>query len=160
MNKKADEKYLSIWMFLIWAIIGVSIVLGVLMFYSVQGDVRQIEAQSLADRLSSCITTNFNYGEITKSDFNIYLKCNLNKDIFDKQNIYYFNINITAEQKQTEKIISGGTNWKTECDYQFLRKEADRENKFPQCTKQDSTAFDSTTNKKYIVSIITASNQK
>jgi hypothetical protein len=161
MNKKADEKYLSIWMFLIWAIIGVSIVLGVLMFYSVQGDVRQIEAQLLIDKLSSCITTNFNYGEITKSDFDIYAKCGLNKDVFEKENFYYFNINLTGVGVgQLGKIIRGGNNWETECNYQFLKKEADREDKFPQCVKQESTAFDSKTNKKYIVSITTASNQK
>jgi len=161
INKKADEKYLSIWMFLIWAIIGVSIVLGVLMFYSVQGDVRQIEAQLLADKLSSCITNGFNYEEIKGSNFDIYAKCSLNKNVFDEENFYYFNINITGEGNgQLGKIILGGNNWKTECDYQFLKEEAEKENKFPQCTRQDSTAFDSKTNKRYIVSVITASNQK
>jgi len=161
-NKKADEKYLSFWMFLIWAIIGVSIVLGVLMFYSVQGDVRQIEAQSLVNRLSSCLSFGFNYEEITKSDFNIYLECGLNKYVFDKQNFYYFNINITdgSITSQSEKIISGGNNWKTECDYQLLKKETEKESKFPQCAKKDSIVFDSKTNKKYVISVIAASNQK
>jgi len=161
MNKKADEKYLSIWMFLIWVIIGVSIVLGVLMFYSVQGDVRQIEAQLLADKLSLCLISNFNYAEILKSDFDIYSKCGLNKDIFDKGGLYYFNINITGENSgQLGKIIFGGNNWKTECDYQFIKEESDREKNFPQCAKQDSFVVDSKTNKKYTVSIVAASNQR
>jgi len=160
INKKADEKYLSVWMFLIWAIIGVSIVLGVLMFYSVQGDVRQIEAQLLTDSLSSCIISSFSYEEIAKSDFDIYSKCGLNKYVFDKQNFYYFNINITGEiNSQPEKIITGGNNWKTECDFQFT-KEAIKEDKFPQCARQDFIVFDSKTNKKYTISVIAASNQK
>ncbi|PIO05237.1 hypothetical protein COT47_05615 [Candidatus Woesearchaeota archaeon CG08_land_8_20_14_0_20_43_7] len=157
INKKADEKYLSIWMFLIWAIIGVSIVLGVLMFYSVQADVRQIEAQLLTDRLSACIISGFNYEEIAKSNFDIYTTCSIYKNVFDKENLYYFNIDISEEGNESIlKTISGGNNWKTECDYQFIKKE----DKFPQCAKQDSTAFDSKTNKKYTVSVIAASNQK
>ena len=158
-SKKADEKYLSIWMFLIWAIIGVSIVLGVLMFYSINGDVRQVEAQSLADKLSLCLTTSFSYEEIAKSDFDIYSKCGLNQDVFSKTNFYYFNINITGEDNsQLEKIFLGGDNWKTECDFQFADQKT--EDKFPQCVRQDFIVFDSKTNKRYAVSIVAASNQK
>lgn len=161
INKKGDEKYLSIWMFLIWAIIGVSIILGVLMFYSVQGDVRQIEAQLLADKLSLCITNNFNYEEITKSDFDIYTKCGLNRDVISNENLYYFSIGIYENvSAPVLKTLSGGNNWKTECDYQFMKKEAERENKFPQCAKRDFTAFDSKKNKKYMLLVIAASNQK
>lgn len=160
-GKKADEKYLSFWMFLIWAIIGIGIFIGISIFYSASGDARQLEAQALANKLSSCLTRDFSYAELSLADFDIYSKCRLNKAAFETSNFYYFRLNIfELGSENLIKTITGGNNWKTECDLQFTKADDEKEKKFPQCAQQAVFVSDAETNKKYTISITAASNQR
>jgi len=82
-NKKAGEKYLSIWMFVIWVMIGVAIVLGVFTFYSVQGDVRMEEAEILNLKLINCLIDSGELDEIfLNPNTDVAEKCKINKDLF------------------------------------------------------------------------------
>ena len=51
INRKADTKLLSIWWFLVLTIIGVGIIIGTMVFFSKNIDLRAQEAEILSVRL-------------------------------------------------------------------------------------------------------------
>ena len=68
MNKKAGERILSIYLFIIYIIVGVGIVSGVILFRSSSLDVREIEAEISYKNDSS---TNNYINEIPISEYPI-----------------------------------------------------------------------------------------
>jgi len=64
MNKKADERVLSIYLFIIYTIVAVGIVGGVLLFYGPL-DVRSLEAGVLTDKVIDCLVEQ---GELKEFD--------------------------------------------------------------------------------------------
>lgn len=54
-NKKADERVLSIYLFIIYIIVAIGIVSGVLLFYGAL-DIREVEAEVLTDKVIDCLT--------------------------------------------------------------------------------------------------------
>ena len=157
-NKKADERYLSPWMFAIWALVGIFIVAGVLMFYNAQGDVRELEADILNIRIFDCISKDFSYSEVSAEEFDIYDKCGLNQAVLDESGNFYFKIIIKDESGQVlGNPIKAGANFETECGFQL--EENRKEQGFPQCVFKELSVFDKTQNKEYILDLTTASNQ-
>lgn len=168
-DKDADEKYLSPWMFLVWAIIGLFIIGGVIIFYSAQGDVRTSEANILTSRVLDCIGEKFNYTELTNENFDIYEKCSFDKEILENSGFFY--INITAKEIKTgnsedleksKEIFKIGANFAVECGHQFdqIKNEKRQEKTFPQCAAKSLYAFDEQQNKNYILKVTAASDQK
>lgn len=95
-NKKADSRLLSPYLFIILGIIGVGIVLGVWIFYSVEADVRFEGSKILANKLIPCIVEdNYLKEDITLE--NIVQDCSLDEDKFTPNGDYYFKININEE---------------------------------------------------------------
>jgi hypothetical protein len=155
-NKKAGERYLSIWMILIWFIILVAIVIGVLLFNSIKIDTRAIESNSLSERLISCIQGNFSYEQITSANFSIYKFCNLNRDVADGA-MYFFNITLSSSGKMFS-ISGGNPDYSVQCGYQSLSGKT--EPNFAQCTNKQIALTDKKTAQIYNLQIVTASNQK
>jgi len=155
-NKKADERYLSPWMFLIWCIIGVSIIIGVIQFYSVLADARVSEANTLNVRILDCLSQDFNYAAVSSMSFDIYAKCNLNKDVLESKNdYYYFNASIKdSSGKILYSIAKGVLNFDVMCKYGKI------EPNFAQCKKQSLHVKDASDGKDYVLELTTASNQK
>lgn len=87
-NKKADERVLSIYLFIIYIIVSIGIVSGVLIFYGKQLDIRYAEAGMLNNKVIDCLVEQGKLNpEILKADFNIINFCNLNlKDNTQKSN--------------------------------------------------------------------------
>ena len=57
-NKKADSRLLTPWMFFVIGLIGITIVFGVVVFFSGNADVRIREAKSLSNQLVYAISDN------------------------------------------------------------------------------------------------------
>ncbi len=66
MNKKAGERVLSIYLFIIYIIVAIGIVSGVLLFYG-PSDIRETEASVLTDKVIDCLVDG---GELEKEIFN------------------------------------------------------------------------------------------
>jgi len=155
-SKKADERYLSPWMFLIWAIIGVSIIIGVIQFYSVIVDSRALEASILNTRIMDCVSQEFNYAKISNPNFDVYGACNLNKEVLESKNdYYYFNLSVKdSSGKFVYSIVKGVGKFEVLCSYEQT------EQNFAQCSKKSISVQDVADGKKYTLYLVTASNQR
>jgi hypothetical protein len=145
LNKKADEKILSIYLFIIYIIVLTGIISGVLLFYGSPLDVRELESNILTTRIINCLTEQGNLkSEVLGDNFsltsecNIYLKdnANENKDEQYAVKIGFFNFDScfnTTSSTCSEKIkeISIGRN--DFFEYCKLGEEAEAK-KFPKCT--------------------------
>ena len=156
-NKKAGEKYLSFWMFLNWFLILIFVVIGVVIFYQVQIDIRAQEADILANRLADCFSTEFSYDAAAKPDFNIYSFCGLNEKALNTA-IYYFSVNISSSETQDLLLWGGNKDYITQCGHQRLMEKP--EPNFAQCSSKKASVVDIKTGKTYFVSILAASNQR
>src|SRR3989344_4727886 len=146
LNDKKAEKYLSPWLFLIFAIIGTGIIIGVIIFYSKAVDVRAEEAYFLTTRISDCIIDNgYLKNSFFDADFDIFKECSLNHNILDKSGYFYFDISIYDESekllKETEK---GDRNLKIQWE---IKKE---EEHFAECFEQKVRTL-SDYNQKYLL---------
>ena len=167
-NKKGEE-ILSIWMFLVWVIVGVGIVLGVLVFYSAKFDVRGLEADSLSDKVVDCLVDG---GEIKagfldeiykiKEDFDLYKECKLNGDMIKESYVLYVEVDDFGTCKgESGKLICtkidektyGGESVQTECE---LNKNEQSKN-FPICKEKRVFAFSG--EKQILLKVIGGSNQ-
>ena len=73
-NKKAGsgEQWLSPYMFVIWIIIILFLLLGYSRFYSAWGDIRQIEAGVLAEKVLFCLGDKLSYEDIAPWKINFF----------------------------------------------------------------------------------------
>lgn len=125
-NKKGGEKYLSVWWFFILAIIGVGIVAGIYIFYYADIDVKEIEADILANRMIGCLVEAGSIKSELLSE-EIFDACYLNKEAIEKSGKYYLEIKVyDAENCKTGEIdkckIENETSFgvqdlKTQCQY-------------------------------------------
>ena len=156
-NKKADERYLSPWMFIIWGLIGVAIVAGVIIFYSSSLDVREEESKILLNRVADCLVGVGNVNEnYFKEDFDFYQECNLNKEIFESGKLYYVGIifyNSSGQEIKDFRKEYGVLSWKTLCDYQKGKTESN----FPQCSQ--GILYAANSSQDFRIKIIAGSNQ-
>lgn len=78
INKCADERLLSIYLFIIYIIVSIGIVSGVLVFHGAGLDVREIEAEILSDKIIDCLVNEGELvGEVLNEDFNLEEFCNI-----------------------------------------------------------------------------------
>jgi|SRR3989344_9116222 len=156
-NKKADDRYLTFWMFANWIVIALAVIIGAVMVYSFQIDTRSAEAAILANRLSDCISENFNYSELSAKNFNIYDKCKLNMVVLNDYDLYYFKILIQDSSKTSSALITGGDGtFAVLCE----SKVTETSPNFPRCSSKEFLVRDEQLNQPYTLSILTASKQK
>ena len=149
MNKKGS-KYLSPWMFFIWVIIAIPIVIGVLMFNSSQGDIRSIDSDFLATRILDCLIDGFDYDEISNEEFDVYEKCDLNKDVLDESGNYYYSVYLLSDSGAEELFFGGESAWGVYCRAQEGVESIEGEN-LPRCTKKKAYVFDE---KDYLLEVL------
>lgn len=76
MDKKADERVLSIYLFIIYIVVSIGIVSGVLLVQGSGLDVRRVEAEILADKVIDCLVDQGNLNsEVLDGDFNLLDFC-------------------------------------------------------------------------------------
>ena len=147
LNKKADEKLLSIYLFIIYIIVLIGIISGVLLFYGSPLDVRELEADILNSKIIDCLTEQGNLKTGVLDDkFNLAESCNLylkdntarNKEEPYAIKISLFNFDSCSNGDQiscSEKIkeISMGRN-----DYfEYCKIEQNaKAMKFPKCSEK------------------------
>ena len=148
MNKRGDE-ILSIWWFFILAVIGVGIVLGVLRFYSIYADVREVDADILGNRIYDCIVSQ---GQLRNDfrDFNIFSECKLNKEVLDSSGDYFINVSIydPNDKLARPEITAGVLSFQITCDVNAKS--------YARCSEKNVYAF--LNDKRYLIKILTGSN--
>jgi len=152
MNKKGAERYITPWMFLIWAIIGVAIVIGVLIFNSARIDVREKEADILAINLVDCLVDNGYLREEVMEDFNIFDECNLEEEVI-RNGDYWFNVSI-YEEGLIRNFTAGVGDFEMQCK---LKKTAEAE-QFAECSRK--TVYVLMENKRVRMGVLAGSNQR
>ncbi len=159
-DKIGDEKYLSFWWYLIIIIVGVGIAAGVFIFYSSPIDARDVESKIIYDRLSDCLVRNgFLEQDVFSSNFDIFEKCEINKEIFSGQTNFYFNIKFRNETGRIREDLAGGDlSYQKDCE---IAKNIEAE-KFPVCYKnvQPFFYYENGEMKKGLLEVLTASNQE
>lgn len=85
-GKKADEKIMSIWMFIIWFAVAFSIVASIAFVYKVEVDIRELQSSAVAERIAECIISKGNLRQDFSSEFDVFKNCNLNKE---SENLYF-----------------------------------------------------------------------
>lgn len=78
MNKKAGERILSIYLFIIYIIVSVGIVSGVIIFKSSDLDVREIEAGILSDKIIDCLVEQGRLRADFDENFDLVEECDFN----------------------------------------------------------------------------------
>jgi len=152
-DKRGGERYLSPWMFVVWALILVGIVAGVIIFYAAQIDVRADEADILSTRIADCLIEN---GKIMENlgSFDIFETCNFNEEIIENEELFFIDIRFFVDGKEKEELRKryGVLGWESLCAFQ----EEDEQENFPRCSEKTVYGF---TDKEFKIKILTASNQ-
>lgn len=90
MRSKKGEKLLSIWWFVTLALVGVAIVAGVLMYFSGDIEIKQIEAGILSQKVVNCVVRHgFLVEDIFNENPDILKLCSLNPKVFENGNFYF-----------------------------------------------------------------------
>tara|TARA_Y100000034_G_scaffold101437_1_gene125756 strand:- start:1328 stop:1807 length:480 start_codon:yes stop_codon:yes gene_type:complete len=122
MNKKATDKILSVYWFIILFIVVAAIVYMVSVFYGEPYDIREIEANVMINQIADCITKNGKLKEDFNKDVNLLDYCHFNfnvEDFKDWNNNQYW-INVSKYDFNTQKfsfeILEGNVNLKEFCN--------------------------------------------
>ena len=135
MDKKGTDKILSIYWFAILIIIAGGIFAIISMFHSSPYDVREIEANLLANKVAECLSTQGKISSLkildTSGDFllteaNILEICHLNFVVedelgFKKNPQYYLGLTIFKVSDVTTPVLDiskGNINYKADCQIQ------------------------------------------
>ena len=140
MNKKGEEKIISVYWFIMLILVAGGIFLMVSSFYNYPYDVREAEAEILSEKLASCIYSGgkFNPELMHISDTQISFKeefrdnfldkCDLildGEDSFDKIQYYiqidFFKVesfrNMKGKLNKVFSISEGNPNWISDCNF-------------------------------------------
>jgi len=161
LNKKGAEKIFSIWWFFIITVIATTTVIAVLLFYSAEVDVKEVEAQVLAERVLSCLNQNGVLdSSFLDSNFNIIERCSLNKDVFAAGSDFLFEVSAYDESSKLIKTLSiGNGGFKADC--MVLESQKIKAERYPKCISKEEKIlfFDKGVLKSGKISILAASNQ-
>jgi len=117
-NKKADSRLLSPWLFLVLAIIGVCIVIGVWIFYSIETDIRFAEARALSNRLIWAVSEEGYLREEVLGNYDIMRGAGLEDEKFIRAGFFYFNLTIVEPEENGEEYVLKSF-WAGEFDFEI-----------------------------------------
>lgn len=130
MNKKADGKIISVYWFVVLVVVAGGVFLMVNMYYNSPYDVREVEAELLAEKVADCIYFKgklnpdliSNTG-VFKEEFIDHLsdRCSLNLDPVGQwvKPQYYIEVDFYDFVDKRNVILNmseGNLNWKPDCD--------------------------------------------
>lgn len=154
MNKKAGEKLLSIWWIFVLLVIGGGILIGVILYYSTDINIKGIEAEILTERIINCITDNgYLKAEVLADNFNITEKCRLDTEVFSMGSNFYFNLSVYKDKDLIKNIIAGDNSIEKDC---IIEQKIKAEH-FPVCFEQKEIAL--IDDKTYSVIVLAGSSQ-
>ena len=166
MNKKAEERYLSPIMFFVWGLISISMITGVLIYYSAKADVRaEEEAEFLALKIIDCLVDNGYLNENVKEGFDIFKECKLSEKVITSE-YFYFHVSFSDISDPVNPILNnpikeiekGYKDLKTQCE---IKEDSDSKAKyFANCfTTSVYTSNKSDSSQKFLIEFIAGSNQ-
>lgn len=125
-NKQGTEKILAIYWFVILILVAGGIFAMVYSFYHSPYDVRNIEAQSLINKVADCISQRGILQEDFLKQENLLEHCNLNFNSegfedWEKEVQYYVEVEIYSLQDENNpsfQIFAGNEKWKPYCGLQ------------------------------------------
>ena len=118
LNKKAsDELIISPFFFLMLGLIGIAIITSVVVILSSNSDIRVGEAKTLNDRLVYAIDDNgYLNKEIIKGGFDIISQADINPQMIENSNDFYFNIGIYDEKGVLRyNFVKGNGDFEIQC---------------------------------------------
>jgi hypothetical protein len=135
-DKKA-EKLLTIWWFFVLALVGGAIVIGVLIYYSGEIDIRKLEAELLSDRILVCLSEQGKLNEeFLKDDFDIFQECMLDREIIENSGDFYINVSLyNSEGEGIKEITKGVGSFEVNCKLEG--------GDYPRCYEKEVFVFDS-----------------
>ena len=158
-EKRAEERILFSFMVAVWFLIGLGVMLGIYISYGNEADVKQLQAGILADKIAGCLIDNSKLiDDITKDEFDIFTKCNFDKEIVSGSK-FYFSIsftNISGEGEFRKPIIIGNKDALTQCS---LRESNIPGTHYFRCVEKKYYAF-SKDNKLILIDIYTGANNE
>jgi len=143
MNKRGDERILSLYWFVIFVIIAIAVVSGVYIFFSDPLDTRQIEGSILADKVIGCFVEQGKLSEVYSgiNGGNFEEKCKLvlkdeTKEAYKIEDQYY--IEFKAGDRTFKYKEESESRFEPFCD-----KEESKKN-IPICIKKKLAVLDET----------------
>ena len=160
MNKVGSENILSIWWFLVLAIVAAGIALGVFMFYSADVDVREVESGIMVNKIYDCLNNNgYLRSDVFLDNFDLYKECDINRDVFFEDGAgYYLNVLIFDGNVNLFENHSRSEDLKRNCIIGKGIKTKD----FPECFsgEENFLYISDGIQKELIVRVLAVSNQK
>ena len=167
-NKKAMEKMLSAYWFVILIIVSGGIFAMVTVFYGHPSDIREIEANILLNKIADCLSQQgrINQDLLSQGNFNqdfknnFLKKCTLNFAVEKNWDVpqYYIEINfynISNLKKSVFTISEGNKNIKEDCK---TKKEEENYQKLSKCIEKSIYALDENHNQ-HIIKILSVVNK-
>ena len=115
-GKRADSRMISPWLFLILAIIGVAIAVGVFSYFSGTADIRIREAKALSDRLIYGISEEGYLKEgVNTGGYDILEKSGIDSKVMDNQGFFYFNVSIYEGDRLKASFLKGNGDFEIQC---------------------------------------------
>ena len=160
-DKKAGEKLMAFWWFFVLAVISGGIITAVLIFYSADYEVRNVESELLYGKVLDCFVKN---GIIQTNLFldeaDIIDLCNLNKNQFSKGSKFYFRVSLyDKEINLINEHKEGDFSFEKDCEIVLNGVDAQH---YPRCAlrKEMVTLNENNVKKNFVLEILAASNQK
>lgn len=116
MWNKKGEKLLSMWWIFVLVVIGGAVVIGVLIYFNAEINIKEMEADVLGERIVRCLTRNgFLRQDFLDKEFDIFEECKLRGQAFTGGN-FYINISVYGETGPLrEEIRKGGASFEKNC---------------------------------------------
>ncbi len=136
MNKKGEEKYFSIWWFLVLLIVGGCVAYVTSSFLSMNKDIRFLEAGTLYTQVENCIVKdNILDISVFNENYNLFSNCGLNEKIINGS--FYIGISLKEKDKVLNETFFGKY-FSTECEYVLSGGKAE---KYPKCVSINEEIF-------------------
>src|SRR3989344_8000045 len=129
-NKKA-EKLRSIWWIGVWLFVMGSIISGVLLFYGAYIDVKSLEAESLANKVSLCLIEKENLDISPLEEFDFFTECKIYKPLFEANSEYFVLISL-KDSKETKVLKFGNNAFEEDCK---IEEKTSKAKYFPNCAE-------------------------
>lgn len=136
INKKGEEKYFSIWWFLVLLLVGGSVSYATSAFLSADRDIRFLEAGILYTQVENCLVKdNILDVSVFNGEYSIYNNCSLGKQIINDS------LFIGIKLKENDRILNQvffGKYYLDECKIVLSGVKAE---KYPKCILVEEEIF-------------------
>ncbi len=160
MNKKGGEKILSVWWIFVLVVIGGAVVIGVLIYFNADVNIKEFEADILSERIVRCLVDNsYLRQDFLDGEFDIFEKCNLKKEVFQGTSNFHFKISAyNGDNLLREEVIGGAVSFEKDCEISG----AIKARHYPRCSEKNERVlyYDNGEVKEAELNILAGSDQE